>query len=304
MCSISGFITKKSLKGDTAKLLTNALLFYGAERGDQSAGVLVNNEKLLKRALPTDRFRALPEYKELFKEPVTSALIHTRMPTCGGVGDEQAQPFKTGQTATIHNGWINETDKVMDKWNIKKKSGVDSQLITSFINSYGIRKLTSFIRSSSGSSAIAVMHYDELYLFRSGNPIWFTFIDTQDDDTLFVFASTEEILGNALRYVFLLEPSHPMKQLKEGVLFHINTARIAKMSGKAEHKNPWSSFGRYHRRWDGHWWDQEDYIKNNKGIIIGGNSSTTVGDGFYDPSEEKREDIRYFSPNKEGISTD
>lgn len=299
MCSIAGFITKNSLRPDTAHLLTNALLFYGSERGDQSCGVMVDG-KILKRALPNHKFRELDEYKNLFTENVHHALIHTRQPTCGGLGDAQAQPFQIGNTTTIHNGWINQTDQVMRKWNIRKKSGVDSQLITSFIHSYGIRKLTSFVKSSSGTSAIAAIHYGELYLFRSGNPMFYTFIDTDDDDTIFVFASTEEILGNALRYIFLLDAEHPIKELKEGVLFHINTSRIAKMSEKAEHKRMFFP-SRQRGYFQGHWWDDEDYIRSQAGkaVIISREEPK-----LYDEDQEKPEDIKYFEPNKEIISTD
>jgi asparagine synthetase B (glutamine-hydrolysing) len=293
MCSIAGFISKKPLSGWQAERLTDALLYHGSVRGEQSAGIWVNGQ-VLKHAITPDTLVTLPEYEALFKTPVSKALIHTRQPTSGGVGDAQAQPFLVGDTVSIHNGWFVNTLELKKKWNIRKKSGVDSELVTSFVDSYGIRALPQFLKSVVGSSAFAIIYKDDLYLMRDGNPTAFTIIDTTDGNTIFVFASTPSILQQSIRYCWLLPTYHPIKETKEGILFHVSPDNLKKLSQRVysrtnqyfltEHE--WPKKHSTHDRF----YDHKEFYNRD-----------TLTEGIeYDPAF----DSEYFPPDEDDDDTD
>lgn len=247
MCSISGFISKKPIAGYMIERLAASLLYHGAERGEQSAGVYVNG-KLFKKAMSPDEFIFLPEFEELFLEPSSAGLFHTRWPTCGGLGDEQAQPFIHGETITVHNGWFSNMGHLKRTWNLKKASGVDSELVAEFIHNYGIRKLPKFFKSTQGSSAFGILYHGSLYLLRHGNPTAYTFIDLADGNTIFIFASTLSILKRAVGYCWLIPSSHPFAETKEGYLFKVTPNSLEKQSDRIQPKSQWELHGRvYHR---------------------------------------------------------
>lgn len=244
MCGIAGFISKKPLSSWASERLCSALLYYSEDRGSQSTGIFINGT-LFKKAMNACEFIELDEYNKLFTQDTSAALLHTRQPTSGGKGDDQAQPFISGTTVTVHNGWFTNIHELKRRWNIQKASGVDSELVTSFIDSYGIMKLPQFLKSSEGSSAFAIIYKNELYLMRSGNPTAYTIIDLADGNTVFVFASTPKILAMAIRYVWLIQPYHSIKETKEGILLHITPEIITKMSARV------SSQSRSWKDWNG-----------------------------------------------------
>lgn len=242
MCSISGFISKNPLSSRLVNKLASALLYYGSERGDQSCGIFVN-DKLLKRAVSADEFICSSEFEQFFDKEASSGLFHTRQPTSGGLGDKQAQPFIRNQTATIHNGWFTNCFYLKRHWNLEKTSGVDSELVTDFVHKYGVRKLPQFIKTTEGHSAFGILHRNNLYLMRSGNPTVYTFIDLNDDNTVFVFASTGGILQKAIRYCWLIPTTHPIRDTKEGILLRVTSTNLEHLSKKVEAK--WHYYGDY-----------------------------------------------------------
>jgi len=228
MCSIAGFLSSKKLNKETAKNLASALLYYGSERGMQSAGVFVDG-KTYKKAVTPEAFVQEHKFLNMFKHDVTTCLLHTRQPTCGGRGDDQAQPFNSGKTTTIHNGWFTNIKELKETWSIKKSSGVDSELITSFIDTYGIRALPSFLETASGASAIAAHHKGTIYLMRDGNPICYTIVTT-GKDSLLVFASTPNILLDALKFIFLVPETINVISLPKETLFSVNAYGVKELA--------------------------------------------------------------------------
>ena len=220
MCSISGFLSSKPLNNNLAQRLASALLHYGAERGNQSAGIYIN-KKLYKKAIPPGKFINDAAFKAMFFGKNNQCLLHTRYPTCGERGDNQAQPFQQSETVTVHNGWYTNLQELKQRWNIQKHSGVDSELITSFIESYGIASLPEFLETTSGVSAIATIHKNKMYLMRAGNPIAYTTLTLSGGIKLFIFASTAEILESALKYCMLLPRTVELTELDEYTLFAV-----------------------------------------------------------------------------------
>jgi glutamine phosphoribosylpyrophosphate amidotransferase len=299
VCSIGGWISKKPLEKNVARRITTALLFYGQERGIQSGGVLIDG-KLLKKAIEPYDLSQTQEYFDLFKSPVSSALVHTRQPTSGGKGDDQAQPFVINDVASIHNGWFINIQELKRRWNIQKTSGVDSELVTAFVHSYGINALPKFLRSASGSSAFAFMYKGELYLMRSGNPTAYTIIDTEDENTIFVFSSTPKILNNAIRWTWLLPPGHPIKETKEGILFHVTPENVVKKSQKTHHKNDFITGGS--RIWTAK--SIEEYY-DRKFFYEGDDCTDDIS--YFKPREERYDSYQRtlkINPESEGIDTD
>jgi hypothetical protein len=229
VCSIAGFIAERPLTPIEVERLTQALLYHGAVRGDQSAGLYMNGQ-LFKKATDPQEFIYLPEYRALVEQPARYALIHTRMPTCGGRGDKQAQPFKHGDIVTVHNGMFHDCKSIRKKWNIKKKSGVDSELLTSFIESYGIARLPDFLEDAFGNAAVGVMVGERMYLMRTDNPISTMSIKLYDGNLLHVFASTTAILEAAVHHTWLMPASYRPATLTEGRLYEVTGKRLDAIS--------------------------------------------------------------------------
>ena len=220
MCSIGGFVSTDPLDRSTARMLATALLWYGAERGDQSSGIYING-KTVKRAIAPDLFIESPEFHNAFEAKTSDVcLTHTRMPTCGDLGDEQAQPFQINDTVSVHNGMYFDPGTLKARWHIKKPSGVDSELVARFIEAYGIKRLPDFIDEAGGVSAIAALWQGNVYAMRYGNPLSYTTLELTAGRIL-VFASTRDILVKALSHVWLLPPYQKIRDLGEGCLFEM-----------------------------------------------------------------------------------
>lgn len=259
MCGIAGFICSQPLPRNTARALSEALLWYSAERGQQSAGIYVNG-RTLKRAIDPGSFIELSAFHNLFDKPPTVALLHTRQPTCGGLGDAQAQPFQRGGTVTIHNGMVWECSEVKAQWGIKKPSGVDSELICSFVAKLGGERLPEFLESSYTLSAVAAWHQQKLYLMRDGNPTSYTFLNLADGSRLFAFASTEGILEAALGHCWLLPSGLNIQSTSDGQLYHATPAALTPIGKPIKsgfsHLPYGASLGkRYYGGED--WWERE-----------------------------------------------
>ncbi len=254
MCSISGFTSQYPIDKQTALRLSSALLFFGAIRGNQSSGIYING-KVHKKAIEPLKFIETREFLALFEKKTDLVLCHTRMPTCGGTGDEQAQPFQQSTTVTVHNGYYHNIPEIKEKWGIVKNSGVDSELVTSFINSYGIRELPKFLESTSGPSAIATLYKRELYIARHENPCVYTRLNLSGNHIL-IFASTSDILESALNHVWL--GKWKVEQVKDNRLFQVTPKRlkeIAKM--KAE------KYAIFDYKWNDYEYDTYDMINEN-----------------------------------------
>ena len=226
MCSIGGWVSATPLEGWEANTLTRALVYYGQERGQQSAGVLLQgastkSRQLVKKAISPQDFVNGDTWASLDFNNREACLIHTRQPTSGGRGDAQAQPFVVAEVATIHNGWYTNTKEIKDTHSIDKPSGVDSELVATFVAAHGIGQLPSFFKTAEGSGAIGLLVGSELHLARSGNPIEWIIINIQDN-SVFVFASTEDQVLNSIRHTWLIKPRTRTRMLLPETVFKCN----------------------------------------------------------------------------------
>ncbi len=216
MCGIAGFISSKPLSGPVVQSLCKALLFYSQDRGAQSAGLFLNNT-LLKRAVSAEELYHLPEFHALFGGPSSMALLHTRQPTTGDRGDGQAQPFivprtnNKGVVISVHNGVVTNYQALATEHGVSMPSGVDSELFPQVVAKKGIAFLPHLMRSAYGNHAVAMIYGNRLYICRDGNPIEYMTIHFTDDVKVTVFASTEDIVLRAARFVWLLSKDFKTK---------------------------------------------------------------------------------------------
>jgi asparagine synthetase B (glutamine-hydrolysing) len=263
MCGIAGFISSEPLGKNISKKLCTALLYYSQSRGQQSAGLFINNT-VIKKATAANNFIQSSEFHNAFTKPASCALMHTRQPTSGGTSAKHAQPFRKNDTITIHNGFYSDCEGIKSKWGLTKSTNVDSELVTQFIETYGIERLPEFIESTDGPSAIAAIYRNNLYLYRSSNPTSFTTITTPDNKTILIFASTKEILTKALLHCWLIPDSLSSDITREGILFHATPFTLTALTETSvTHTSKWGNFrhrGNYNDRYLGDADDEEETI--------------------------------------------
>jgi asparagine synthetase B (glutamine-hydrolysing) len=259
MCSIGGFISNEPLEPWKARRLSSALLHFGLPRGDQSSGIYYNHS-LVKRAVSATDMIQSSDFLNLFNGPnhSTVCLTHTRFPTSGEKGDDQAHPFWVGTTVSVHNGSIYNCKHVRDKWQLDKTSGVDSELFTQAIDKYGIAKLPEIVYDFSASASIATYHNDTLYLARDGNPLeYLTIID--GDNHITIFGSTQSQVLGAINHLWLIAKLGSTTTLPSNKLFAINAAGELDEIGSFNtmpaitHTTTSTSLSRAKRFWDD--WD-------------------------------------------------
>lgn len=238
MCSISGFLSAAPLSHSATLRLMRALLYYGRSRGAQSTGLALLTSTgihLLKEATDPDDFVFSEAFEDLFAKlpantQITGALGHTRQPTCGGLGNDQAQPFVSGQTATVHNGYYHDFKAIKTAHEIDKPSGVDSELVCSYVAKHGIATLPTFIASTDGPSAIACFHEGAMYMMRVSNPTVLATFPLGNSNRLSVFASTANQLTDALRYCWLFHSTPSTITPTEGILYQLTPSGLVAIS--------------------------------------------------------------------------
>lgn len=265
MCSIGGFLAAEPLPAEYVSRLTRALLWYGRERGNQSAGVCIGGN-VVKRAQAVDEFMFADEYTGACVDARWS-LTHTRNPTCGGLGDEQAQPFRIGKTATVHNGYYFNLKEIKDKFRIAKASGVDSELVTAFVHTHGARSLPKFLEFAEGASAIATMSRGRMYLARGGNPLVVAFVNW-GTNRIAVFGSTKKQVEWACRHSWLMPQKWESEELDDDALYTLSPTQAvpvaefvtpAYTSRRWTYSDDYKSLSEYKPR--GHWDDaRETYL--------------------------------------------
>jgi len=112
-------------------------LVFNEERGGEATGcaVIQNNGKafIQKMPLPASEFVTQHEYLALIRKidaNTTIVLGHTRQSTKGNPDlSPNNHPLKAGTVIGVHNGHINNDDKLFARYHYPRKAQVDSEII-------------------------------------------------------------------------------------------------------------------------------------------------------------------------------
>lgn len=196
MCGIGGFsLTSKSRVN--VRKLSNALLTGLERRGNQASGfawqssdasgffkAATAGSKLSLKALPKD---------------AQSVILHTRMATHGSIQDNRNNhPVMSPDQsiALVHNGVIYNHDVVRNSLDFKLPE-VDTAVIPALIQAHNGD--TDKFEMLDGDAAIAWLDSNDTGTLRVARVSHSPLFIAQDVDGSFFFASTEDILRNALK---------------------------------------------------------------------------------------------------------
>lgn len=141
MCGLAGLLLYPQERSHTEwqelqHLFTQTLLF-NQERGREATGValfqLDRRFHLFKQPLPAAQLVQMPDYHRLLNQigPHTTCLLgHTRMPTKGSpTNNANNHPLHTGHVIGIHNGQIDNDNRLFAELALPRQGQVDSEII-------------------------------------------------------------------------------------------------------------------------------------------------------------------------------
>jgi len=116
-------------------------LISNEERGREATGcALVHQDgrvRLLKMPIAASRFVTTPKYRSLLDSldrTTTLLLGHTRLPTQGDPAlSANNHPLKAGPVFGVHNGQIDNSDKLFARHRLPRQGEVDSEIIFRFL---------------------------------------------------------------------------------------------------------------------------------------------------------------------------
>jgi hypothetical protein len=162
-------------------------------------------------------------------------LLHTRHATQGAASENKNNhPVKYRGTYTVHNGHINNDDKLFKDEKVKRLAEVDSEIIPALINKYGFREAARVFEQLRGGFATATIkpgtNPDQLLLARGG----YSPLVIHTNDIFTIFASEEEALKKAWKATFVHEGKREIpgwvqfENLSDGEMRTIKGAKVEK----------------------------------------------------------------------------
>lgn len=227
MCALFGWLDYKEIVPyKILKKLTQALANAAEERGTDASGIsYVRDGKIMiyKRPKPVHKIR--------FNVPVgtKSVMGHTRMATQGDKSQNfNNHPFSGAagyiSFAFAHNGvlWNDRElchDKKLPDTHIRTDSYIAVQLLESQ-NKLNFDSLQYMAETVKGNFTFTVLDQDNsLYIIKGSNPMCLFHFESIG---LYIYASTESIMKNALRKVGLYKFASVKIEVVEGAILCIN----------------------------------------------------------------------------------
>ena len=227
MCSLFGFLDYQGIiPHKVLRKLTQALANAAEERGTDAAGISYINESkvvIYKRPKPAHKLHFNPP------EGTRAVMGHTRMTTQGNEKyNYNNHPFAgfAGDTsfAFAHNGvlWNDKElrkDKLIPDTHIETDSYAACQLIESQ-QKLDFDSLRYMAETVEGNFTFTVLDdSNSLYIIKGSNPMCLLHFK---DIGLYVYASTESIMKNALKRVGLHKFAHERVETDEGDIIRID----------------------------------------------------------------------------------
>lgn len=226
MCALFGWLDYKgTVPNKFLKKLTQALAYAAEERGTDASGIsYVMNGKI------TIYKRPKPAHKLRFNVPVgtKSVMGHTRLATQGNQKFNQNNHPFFGHAdlnfAFAHNGVLYndaELRKVnkLPNTNIETDSYVAVQLLESQ-DKLDFDSLKYMAETVEGNFSFTVLDQNNsLYIIKGSNPMCLLHFESLG---LYIYASTESIMKNALRKIGLYKLAAEKIEVVEGDIIRIN----------------------------------------------------------------------------------
>jgi len=206
MCGIVGYTGHK----DCTKIVFDGLnrLEY---RGYDSAGIALSldNDFLIHKSI--GRVKTLEKkYKPVSGIFIHGAIGHTRWASHGGVFHENAHPHCSNKVAIVHNGVIDNADKLKIKLQAggyKFVSDTDSEVIAHLIDHHYIfnpfEAIEKAVGELQGTYGIAVIFKDlpgVIGVAKNGSPLVIGFGDNKD---YFVASDTSALIQYTNRFIYM-----------------------------------------------------------------------------------------------------
>jgi glucosamine 6-phosphate synthetase-like amidotransferase/phosphosugar isomerase protein len=227
MCSLFGWLDYKEIVPNRLKRkLTQALANAAEERGTDASGISYINEGkviIYKRPKPSHKLHFSPP------EGTRAVMGHTRMTTQGdGKHNYNNHPFPglAGETsfAFAHNGvlWNDKElrkDKLIPDTHIETDSYAACQLLEAQ-QKLDFDSLKYMVETVEGNFTFTVLDdSNSLYIIKGSNPMCLL---NFKDIGLYVYASTESIMKNALRRIGLHKFANERIKTDEGDIIRID----------------------------------------------------------------------------------
>lgn len=223
MCAIFGFLNYgNKVNNAMLKKLIKALSVCAEVRGTDATGIsYVKDEKIVtfKKAKPAHKI------KLYFPADTTAVIGHTRFTTQGSEKcNYNNHPFESEKGfALAHNGVLYNDRELREKYMLPTtKIETDSYVAVQLIEHFGgadienIRKMSELVE---GSFVFTILRDDNtLFLVKGSNPITIYHFEQLG---LYIYASTKEILDNALKFVGF-KHNHKEIKLTDGEILQIN----------------------------------------------------------------------------------
>ncbi len=224
MCAIFGFLNYKSIVSNAVlKKLIKALSICAEVRGTDATGIsYVKNGEIVTFKKPA------PAHKvKLYFPTDTKAVIgHTRFTTQGSEKcNYNNHPFESEKGFTLaHNGVLYNDKELRKKYMFPDtKIETDSYIAVQLLEHFGgadMIKIKHMSELVEGSFTFTILRNDNtLFLVKGSNPIT---IYHFSELGIYIYASTKEILDNALKFVGF-KHNHEEIKLTDGEILQINS---------------------------------------------------------------------------------
>lgn len=276
MCAIFGVLDYKGKLGAVQRLRMVKALGTAAEiRGTDATGIaFFQRDKLCIQKAPK------PAHKMKYRIPADAHYImgHTRYATQGNAKQNQnnhpfpgragKQAFSLAHNGVLTNDWELQFSENLPKTDIKTDSFVAVQLIEKQkeLSFESIQKMAEMVR---GSFTFTILEQDGLYFVKGENPLS---IYHYTELGVYLYASTDEILENALFSLKMGEAEHEIIDLEAGDILKIDNQGqqildFFRIDSHLIYRPPYGLFAPNQKRSKNHI-TQQEYIQAMKTVAV------------------------------------
>lgn len=265
MCALFGWLDYKHIiPYKVLKKLTQALANAAEERGADASGI-----SYIKDGKVTIYKRPKPAHKIRFNAPdsTTAIMGHTRLTTQGNQKFNQNnhpflgradKSFSFAHNGVLYNDVELRKEKHLPDTHIETDSYVAVQLIEQQ-KKLDFNSLKNMAEAVQGNFTFTVLDEENsLYIIKGSNPMCLLHFEILG---LYVYASTESIMKNALRKVNMLSFPYTRIETINGDILKIDsmgTINRSEFENKEDFK--YASFMRYYDDWENDYYNQHEQL--------------------------------------------